>query len=109
MAYPMIVTVYDNPKGYELAAKTHELKCWPAQFQATRAGLKPFEYRKNDRDFRVGDVLRLREYEPEEGDREHGPWRSGRYTGQELFVGITCVLSTGFGLPEGYCVLGLAR
>lgn len=47
------------------------------------------------------------EWEPEEGDREKGPWRSGRYTGRQAFRGVTYVLRSGFGVPEGYAVLGL--
>ncbi|ANL35319.1 DUF3850 domain-containing protein [Rhizobium phaseoli] len=45
----------------------HILKCWPDEFQAIRAGRKPFEYRKNDRDYKVGDTLLLREFDPAGG------------------------------------------
>ena len=37
----------------------HELKIDPEPFDMIRAGKKTFELRKNDRDFRAGDVLRL--------------------------------------------------
>ena len=39
----------------------HELKTDPDLFELTIAGLKPFEIRKLDRDFQVGDMLRLKE------------------------------------------------
>lgn len=44
--------------------KHHELKCWPAFFQPTVYGRKTLEFRKNDRDYAVGDILFLREWDP---------------------------------------------
>lgn len=35
----------------------HELKIAPEYFKDVRTGLKKFEIRKNDRDFKVGDRL----------------------------------------------------
>ena len=40
----------------------HELKVWPVFF--AKFPDKRVEIRKNDRDFKVGDVLNLREYDP---------------------------------------------
>ena len=42
----------------------HHLKTWPDVFAATRFGLKSFDLRINDRDFKVGDYLILEEFEP---------------------------------------------
>jgi hypothetical protein len=43
----------------------HELKCWPEFFQAIKSGHKRHDLRRaDDRDFRVGDRLLLREYDP---------------------------------------------
>lgn len=81
----------------------HELKVWPEFFKALVSGEKTFELRHDDRGFRVGDVLWLRE------------WRRlkivegiaiGEYTGRDTRRSITYVLS-GFGLQPGYVCLGL--
>ena len=54
----------------------HELKTLPEYFKEVVSGNKPFEVRKNDRPFKVGDYLMLREYEPKEalytGKKLHG-------------------------------------
>jgi len=47
----------------------HELKCWPEHFrdvvQPNRNKRKMVEIRKGDRPYKVGDILRLKEYNPE--------------------------------------------
>lgn len=44
---------------------THELKCWPEYMEIIREGRKTFEVRDNfDREFREGDRLILRAWEP---------------------------------------------
>lgn len=45
-------------------AVVHELKSWPESFDAIERGVKPFDVRLNDRRFKVGEVLLLREFEP---------------------------------------------
>lgn len=54
--------------------RVHELKCWPEFFQAILAGIKMFEYRKDDRGYQVGDTLHLREWKPQ----------ACEYTGREM-------------------------
>jgi len=41
----------------------HELKIWPAYFREVIAGTKTWELRKNDRNYQVGDLLRLMEWD----------------------------------------------
>jgi len=78
--------------------QTHELKCWSSSFVPMAGGLKNFELRKNDRDFKVGDVLFLREWNPDTD-----------YTGNTLYVRVMWILYEGFGLPEGYCIMSTVR
>lgn len=76
---------------------THDLKIHPEPFAEARAGRKPFEVRWADRDFRTGDLVLLREWDP----------AARAYTGEELGpVPISCI-TRGYGLLDGYVVLGL--
>lgn len=45
----------------------HELKISPEYYMDVVSGVKPFEIRKNDRDFKVGDCVKLNEYDAENG------------------------------------------
>lgn len=81
----------------------HELKCWPEFYKALVGGSKTFELRRDDRGFRVGDVLRIREWRRirvVDGKAE------GEYTGREFRRTVSYVLS-GFGLEPGYVCMGL--
>lgn len=83
--------------------KTHELKILPRYFHSVCIGTKTFELRKNDRDFRVNDVLTLREWVPD-GGTEHG----GYYTGEKVVRRVDYVLTGGMpGLEAGYCILAI--
>lgn len=74
---------------------THKLKILPEYYQAAASGNKPFELRKNDRDYKLGDKLELQE------------WDGENYTGREVHSYITYILKGGqFGLDETYCILG---
>lgn len=75
----------------------HYLKIAPAYFAAVAEGRKPFEVRKDDRGFQVGDVLVLNEWTPEQG-----------YTGVMMGQRVTYVYrGEAGGLQEGYVVMGL--
>lgn len=77
----------------------HELKTWPEYYEAVVDGSKPFELRKNDRKFFVGDRLRLREYDPQ----------TDLYTGRWCCVVVTYVMRDveRWGLPADMCVMGI--
>lgn len=69
----------------------HELKTWPEYFEPVCSGVKRFEYRKNDRDFQVGDILWLREYDP----------ATDKYSGRAIFVEVTYVLKECLSIAPG--------
>jgi|GEM_PF-2364859 len=84
--------------GVLKTVKMHSLKIVPAYFDDVASGKKKFEIRKNDRDFLVGDLLNLREWNPE----------AERYTGRELTAKVTYKINGGqYGLDADYCVLGI--
>ena len=82
------------PVGH--AERLHELKVWPPYFDALADGSKTFEVRKNDRGFKVGDTLRLREWSHATG-----------YTGREVTRLITYVLESDLWCLPHTAVLGL--
>lgn len=85
----------------------HELKCDPEPFEAVRQGLKPFEVRRADRPFLVGDTLRLREWIADAACYP-GDGEPGRYTGREVGAEVSYLLR-GYNLPSGLVVMGLRR
>jgi hypothetical protein len=74
----------------------HELKVAAEFFDAIESGQKPFEIRKGDRPFKIGDTLWLREVNIVLA-----------YTGRETRKRITFCLR-GWGMESGYVALGLA-
>jgi len=74
------------------------LKVWSEYFDALVSGDKSFEVRKNDRNYQVGDILQLREWDKDKGE----------YTGRYASKVVTYMLNGGmFGIEQGYCVMGL--
>lgn len=53
--------------------KKHELKIWPQYYSRVKDGSKTFEVRDNDRDFKWGDKVYLREWDPELNDYTPSP------------------------------------
>ena len=79
------------------AFQVHKLKVHLAPFQAMADGLKPFEWRRDDRAFREGDLLDLGEWDP----------KTEKYTGRSMKAQITYILRGRFNVPKGYCVMGI--
>ena len=80
-----------------MSKQHHTLKTESAFYQAVEAGLKTFEFRLNDRNFQVGDMVTLQEV------------FGGIATGRALHPKqIKYILHGGqFGLPSEYCILQL--
>jgi hypothetical protein len=79
--------------------QTHDLKTWPVPYAAVRDGRKCYEVRYDDRGFKVGDYLRLREYD-----------LATSYTGDDVTVGpitfITDLSDWVSGITAPFRVLG---
>jgi len=74
----------------------HDLKTIQPYYDRAASGEKPFEFRKNDRDFQAGDTVYLREYDP----------KTETHSGNFIYGKITYVLREFPGLESGYCVFG---
>lgn len=83
----------------KIGNKVHELKCWMPYFEAIYTYIKLFEIRKNDRDYKIGDSLILKEWDD----------IMLRYTGRECERLITYILEDAplFGLQKGFVILSI--
>ena len=78
--------------------QVHELKTLNPFFEDVWSGLKDFEVRKNDRNYKVGDRLKL---------IEHGEIRD--YKPRYILKDIKYILKGGkYGLQSDYVILGLS-
>lgn len=75
----------------------HELKILPEYFNDVLSGNKTFEIRKNDRDFRNGDLLALNEYDVS----------TKSYTRRSCLVFIDYVLDNADYCKSGYVVMSI--
>lgn len=76
-----------------MKSKVHELKILPGYFEAVFMGTKTFEIRKNDRDYKVGDMLILKEW-------------NGRYTGKKLARKVIYI--SNYQQKPGYVVMAIS-
>lgn len=75
----------------------HELKIWPFFFERILSGEKTFEIRQNDRNFMIGDLLALNEYDP----------KNETYTGRSCLVYVDFAMTNPAYLQEGYVVMSI--
>lgn len=82
----------------ETRPRLHHLKTWIDPFDALWRRDKRHEVRRDDRGYRVGDLLLLREWHETEK----------RYTGRGIRVRITYMSAGGtWGLPAKLCVMSI--
>lgn len=82
-----------------MSKKVHFIKTLPKYFQASKMRLKTFELRKNDRDYKKGDLVVSREWTKEKG-----------YTNNYDIFEVTYVLPGGeYGLDKDYVILNIYK
>lgn len=89
----------------------HNLKTWPEFYDAITAGEKTWEFRRDDRGFRVGDVLVLELWKPGENGGNYEYESAGgdlHFSIKSQRVVVTYILHGGrLGIPEHYCVMSI--
>lgn len=78
----------------------HKLKIIPKYFKEIVDGNKNFEVRKNDRNYKIGDTLILKEYDPIKKN----------FTGNSAKTTVIYILKDKdfpIGIKEGYCIMGI--
>lgn len=99
----------------EILPKFHHLKCVQPYYDECKMMNKNFEFRKNDRNYKVGDWIVLHEYDKERqryvnrhedtGEKSFDVEFSSEY---EYLAGkIIYILNEFEGMKDGYCVLGV--
>lgn len=73
---------------------THQIKLGAEFFDDAAAGRKSFELRKNDRNYKEGDMLEMEEI------------KDGKKTGRKCSKHIVYMMENFEGLEDGYCILG---
>lgn len=77
----------------ENGQKVHHIKLGATFFEEVASGEKTFELRKNDRDYKKGDILEMMEF------------KDGKNTGRTVRVLVTYILEEFAGLEDGYCIM----
>jgi len=79
---------------------THELDSYTPQFEAIKAGLKTFMYGFNNQSFRVGDKLKINEFD----------FDNQLYTNNFVEVRVTYLQEGGDdGIPEDYVIMSIKK
>ena len=86
---------FSHLRGIEMK---HNLKTKTKYFEDVLGGTKTFECRYNDRDFKVGDMLKLNEID-----------KHLRLTGRFLEVEVLYILDKFIGLASGYVVMSISE
>lgn len=78
----------------EMPKTVHQIRCGKTFFEDILKGVKSFTLRKNDRDYKVGDILEKMEFD------------DGKHTGRTIKQEVIYKLEDFTGLVDGYCILG---
>lgn len=77
----------------ENGQKVHQIRLGASFFEDACSNIKSFELRKNDRGYKVGDILEMMEFD------------DGRNTGRMVRKLVTYILEDYTGLDDGYCIM----
>lgn len=81
-----------------MSKKVIYLKTQIEFFEAVEKGVKTFELRKNDRDFKVNDICILEKYDGDE------------CLDEQIAIEISYIFCDGkYGLDKEYCILGFNK
>lgn len=75
--------------------QTYQLRLPGSCYKDTKNGIKTFELRKKEKEYRKGDILELMEF------------TEGRHTGRVIRAEIIYILDDYTGLEEGYCIMAI--
>lgn len=82
----------ENPDN---SKQTHQIRIAATFYEDVASGRKSFELRKNDRNYKDGDILEMMEF------------KEGKNTGREIKAIVTYLLEDYTGIEEGYCIMGI--
>lgn len=78
----------------ESGRKVHQIRVGATFFDDIVSGKKNFTIRKNDKGYKVGDILEKLEF------------ADGRNTGRSIRLLVTYILEDYTGIEDGYCIMG---
>lgn len=84
------------PSDHQSGCKVHDIRLGATFFDDVLECRKNFELRKNDRGYKVGDILRMMEF------------KEGKNTGRIVERKVIYMLEDYTGLEDGFCIMGTA-
>lgn len=75
--------------------RVHQIRLSSQYFDDVCSGKKSFEFRKNDRNYKVGDILEMTEF------------KDGKNTGRTVRVIVTYFLNGFTGMEDDYCIMAI--